>query len=76
MNNLKDQYGTLSSVSGERKYFDLENKIIIYELQLKQFKYQYETMMRPSFWPVWWFSNYTYSRITKTLVVSLIITSI
>ena len=46
LNKLKEQFGTLTSICGESKYFDLKNKIIIYELQFKQFKDQYEAKNR------------------------------
>ena len=42
LNKLKEHHGTLTSICAEKKYFDMKDVIILYELKLKKFKEDYE----------------------------------
>lgn len=44
LNGLKDHLSSLASVCHETKYFDLKNKIIMYDIRLKQFKEKNESL--------------------------------
>jgi hypothetical protein len=42
LSKLKEHHGTLTSIVPERKYFEMKDLIILYELKLKKFKEDYE----------------------------------